>query len=42
LVDSVARGRVELGARAAMAAGGSVLTHGEARAAFIGCAIDRR
>jgi hypothetical protein len=32
--------RVELGARAAMAAGGSVLTHREAMAPFIGRVLD--
>jgi hypothetical protein len=33
--------KVELGARAAMAAGGSVLARGEARAPFIGRVLDR-
>jgi hypothetical protein len=42
LVGSVSRGRVELGARVAMAAGGSVPARGEALAPFIGRAIDRR
>jgi hypothetical protein len=42
LVDSVARERAELGARAAMAAGGSVLAGGEALAPFIGWEVDRR
>jgi hypothetical protein len=40
-VDSVARERAELGARAAMAAGGSVPARGKTQAPFIGRAVDR-
>jgi hypothetical protein len=41
LVGSGTGGKVELGARAAMAAGGSVLAQGEALAPFTGRALDR-
>jgi hypothetical protein len=42
LVGSVTRGRVKLGARAAMVSCGSVPACGEALSPFIGHAIDRR
>jgi hypothetical protein len=40
-VDSVARERAELGARASMAVGGSVPARGKALSPFIGRAVDR-